>query len=59
LADGVWRAEMPHFAKFHQNWSICCGDIAFFKFKNYGLGQYGAKPRYSTLPFWQLCALKG
>jgi len=20
--------------------------------------QYGAEPRYSTLPFWQLCALK-
>jgi len=23
------------------------------------LGQYGAEPNYSTLPFWQLCALKG
>ena len=22
------------------------------------LGQYGAEPHYSTLPFWQLCALK-
>jgi len=27
--------------------------------KNHGLGQYGAEPHYSTLPFWQLCALKG
>jgi len=24
-----------------------------------GLGQYGAEPHYSMLPFWQLCALKG
>jgi len=24
-----------------------------------GLGQYGAELHYSTLPFWQLCALKG
>jgi len=29
------------------------------KFKNDGLGQYGAEPHYSTFPFWQLCALKG
>ena len=29
------------------------------KIKNGGLGQYGAAPHYSTLPFWQLCALKG
>jgi len=29
------------------------------KLKNHGLGQYGAEPHYSTLPFWQLCALKG
>jgi len=29
------------------------------KIKNHGLGQYGAEPNYSTLPFWQLCALKG
>jgi len=30
------------------------------KIKNYGLGEYGAEPHYSeTLPFWQLCALKG
>jgi len=29
------------------------------KIKNHRLGQYGAKPHYSTLPFWQLCALKG
>ena len=21
-------------------------------------GQYGTKPHYSTLPFWQLCGLK-
>ena len=27
--------------------------------KNHVLGQYGAEPHYSTLPFWQLCALKG
>jgi len=27
--------------------------------KNHGLCQYGAEPHYSTLPFWQLCALKG
>jgi len=27
------------------------------KIKNQGLGQYGAEPH--TLPFWQLCALKG
>jgi len=25
----------------------------------HGLGQSGAEPHYSTLPFWQLCALKG
>jgi len=29
------------------------------KIKNHGLGQYGAEPNYSTLPFWQLCALTG
>jgi len=29
------------------------------KIKNHGLVQYGAEHRYSTLPFWQLCALKG
>jgi len=29
------------------------------KIKSHGLGQYGAEPHYSTLPFWQLCALKG
>ena len=29
------------------------------KIKNHGLGQYGAEPHYSTLPFWQLSALKG
>ena len=27
--------------------------------KNRGLGQYGAEPHYSTLPFWQICALNG
>ena len=27
--------------------------------KNRGLGQYGAEPHYSTLLFWQLCALNG
>ena len=26
--------------------------------KNHRLGQYGAESHYSTLPFWQLCALK-
>ena len=30
-----------------------------FKIKDHELGQYGAEPHYSTLPFWQLCALKG
>jgi len=25
--------------------------------KNHGLGQYGAEPHYSTLPFWRLSAL--
>jgi len=29
------------------------------KIKNHGLGQYAAEPHYSTLPFWQLRALKG
>jgi len=29
------------------------------KIENHGLGQYGAEPPYSMLPFWQLCALKG
>jgi len=29
------------------------------KIKNHGLGQYGAERHYSTLPFWQLCTLKG
>jgi len=29
------------------------------KFKTHGLGQYGAEPHYSTLPFSQLRALKG
>jgi len=29
------------------------------KIQNHRLGQYGAEPHYSTLPFWQLCALKG
>jgi len=33
-----------------------CRDV---KIKNPGSGQYGAEPYYSTLPFWQLCALKG
>jgi len=27
--------------------------------EHHGLGQYGAEPHYSALPFWQLCALKG
>jgi len=27
--------------------------------KKHGLGQYSAEPHYATLPFWQLCALKG
>jgi len=27
--------------------------------KNHGLGRYGPELHYSTLPFWQLCALKG
>jgi len=34
-------------------------DRPYVKIKNHGLGQYGAEPHYSTLPFWQLCALKG
>ena len=29
------------------------------KIKNHGSGHYGTEPHYSTLPFWQLCALKG
>jgi len=33
--------------------------VEMVKIKNHGLGQYGAEPHYSTLPFWQLCALKG
>jgi len=33
-------------------------DHPHVKIKNHGLGQYGAEPHYSTLPFWQLCALK-
>jgi len=36
-----------------------CVDRPDVKTKNHGLGQYGAEPHYSTLPFWQLCALKG
>jgi len=28
LADGVWRAETHHHAKFHQNQSTHCGYIA-------------------------------
>jgi len=27
--------------------------------RRHGLGQYGAEPHYSALPFRQLCALKG
>ena len=27
-------------------------DRSDVKIKNYGLGQYGAEPPYSTLPFW-------
>jgi len=34
-------------------------DRSDVKIKEHGLGQYGAEPHYSTLPFWQLCALKG
>jgi len=29
------------------------------KLNKHGLSQYGAEPHYSTLPFWQLYALKG
>ena len=32
LADGVQRAELHHLAKFHQNLSIFCRDIAIFRF---------------------------
>jgi len=34
-------------------------DVRAIWHSGHGLGQYGAKPHYSTLPFWQLCALKG
>jgi len=37
-------------------WALDRADV---KIKNHGLGQYGAELHYSTLPFWQLCALKG
>ena len=30
LADGVWRAQMHHFAKHRQNQSFRCRDITFF-----------------------------
>jgi len=61
--NGVWR----HTGLTHcfliltsgqsgaQAWAT---DRPHVKIKNHGLGQYGAKPHYSTLPFWQLCALK-
>jgi len=32
LADGVRRSEMPHCAKFPQNWSIYCRHIEIFYF---------------------------
>jgi len=45
------------------SWQSCAKvwvpDWPDVKIKNHGLGQYGAEPHYSTLPFWQLCALKG
>jgi len=39
-----------------QNGNVEWNDV---KIKNHGLGQYVAKPHYSTLPFWQLWALNG
>jgi len=30
LADSVWKAQTHHRAKCRQNWSSCCGDVAFF-----------------------------
>jgi len=32
LADGVWRSEMPHCAKFPQTGSICCRYTTIFHF---------------------------
>ena len=32
LADGVWRAEKHHLAKFCQNWPMNCRDITIFQF---------------------------
>jgi len=32
LADGVQSVETHHHAKFRQNWSIRCRDIAIFQF---------------------------
>jgi len=31
-AGNVWKAEMHQHAKFYQNWSIGCGDIAVYSF---------------------------
>jgi len=36
LAGGVHRAEMHHRAKFRQNWSMLCRDIAPFRFFKMG-----------------------
>jgi len=43
------------FAPF-QAWAPDRPDV---KIKDHGLGQFGAEPHYSTLPYWQLCAVKG
>ena len=46
----VWTDDMRQ-----QDRALHCSAL---RGKNHGLGQYGAEPHYSTLPFWQLCALK-
>ena len=47
--------RQDNYSQVHKNASDCL----HVKIKNHGLGQYGAEPHYSTLPFWQLYALKG
>jgi len=48
-----------HAWRYNSSDSTGVPDRPDVKIKNHGLGQHGAQPHYSTLPFWQLCALTG
>jgi len=58
-----WQ-DLPLFFRGQKNENFTMAPMGTFCFVTWKLktmgytGQYGAEPHYSTLPFWQLCALK-